>query len=65
MTRMEFLELKTSLEQKIDEIAETMQTSLDVMFEQIAMCVEQCNGPVNLSKRRHEDPENDPHEREK
>ena len=35
------------------------------MSERIAICDEQRKGPVNLSKRRHEDLDADPHEGEK
>ena len=41
MTRMNFIELKTSMEQKVDKIAKTMQNALDAMSERIAMCEEQ------------------------
>ena len=62
---MDFLNLKTSLEQKIENIAETMKKALEALSERVAMCEEQCKEPVNPSKRRHEDPDSGPHEGEK
>ena len=62
---MDFLNLKTSLEQKIENIAETMKKALEALPERVAMCEEQCKEPVNPSKRRHEDPDSGPHEGEK
>ena len=62
VTRMDFLQLKTSLEQKIEDIVETMKKALEAMSERIDICEERCKEPVNPSKRRHEDPERGPQE---
>ena len=40
VTRMDFLDLKTSLEQKMDNVAETMKNALEAMSDRIAMCEE-------------------------
>ena len=44
VTRMDFLDLKTSLEQKIEDIADTMKKALEALSERVAMCEEQKKG---------------------
>ena len=46
-------------------ITEIMKKALEAMYDRIAMCEEQCKGPVNPSKQRHEDLDSDPYEGEK
>ena len=49
--------LQTSLETKLSDIANNMTTALKALSERVAICEERCKEPVNVSKRRHEDPE--------
>ena len=66
VTHSDFLALKTSLENKLSDIADTMTKALEALSERVAICEQQCKEPVNPSKRRHEDPdEGGPHEGEK
>ena len=64
---MDFMALQTSMEQKMSDIADNMKKALEALFERVAICEERCEEPVNPSKRRHEDPEDEggPHEGEK
>ena len=59
--------LQTSLESKLSDIASTMTKALEALSEGVAICEERCKEPVNPSKERHEDPEDEggPYEGEK
>ena len=67
VTCSDFMVLDTSLESKLSDIASTMTKVLESLSERVAICEERCREPVNPSKWRHEDPEDEggPHEGEK
>ena len=49
----------------MSDIADKMKKALEALSERVAICEECCTEPVNPSKRRHEDPDEGPHEGEK